>query len=181
MKNQKNYLLFSIMAFLIILIALVITLRVLQKEEAEENYNIQIENGIIVTDADYDAIKKESMQDKLLGMGERDRMEYYISNFVNLVEKDKIEEAYALLNAEFKENYFPTAGQFQTYVEKYFYSMSSLNFTNIERTGNVYIMWVNIKDLINGKPSDPGKECTFVIKENNVNDIELSFNVEGIE
>ena len=58
------------------------------EEMTEEELQIAVQNKI-------DNMKVN----ELYGMGERDRMEYYISNFVNLVEKDKIEEAYALLNA----------------------------------------------------------------------------------
>jgi hypothetical protein len=118
------------------------------------------------------------MTEKLLSMGERDRMEYYVSNFINLVEKKEYEKAYDLLYEDFKNNYFPTAGQFQTYAQKYFPTMASLDFTNIERNGNMYVLWVTITDPINGKKSDAGKEYNFVIRENSVNDIDLSFSVE---
>ena len=117
------------------------------------------------------------MKEKLMAMGERDRMEYYVSNFITLVERKKYEEAYNLLYDDFKKNYFPTAGQFQSYAEKNFPSMASLDFTNIERNGDTYVLWLTITDVINGSKNDAGKEINFVVRENDVNDIDLSFSV----
>lgn len=179
MKDEKNKIFLIIIILLVVLIILVSVLALLQdKEEAEPQVaNITISNGIIETDANYNEISKNSMTEKLLSMGERDRMEYYISNFINLIESKKYEEAYDLLYDDFKTNYFPTAGQFQSYAEKYFPSMANLEFTNIERNGDVYVIWVTITDLINGKKNEAGKEYNFVVRENDVNDIDLSFSV----
>ena len=180
-KNEKSKILLAIIILLIVLIILVSIQGVIKEKEQEESntYNIVISNGIVETDANYEEIDKNTLTEKLQGMGERDRMETYISNFINLVETKKYEEAYSLLYDEFKANYFPTAGQFQSYAEKYFPTMASLNFTNIERNGDVYVLWVTITDLINGKKDEAGTEYNFVIKENDVNDIDLSFSVIG--
>jgi competence protein ComGC len=179
MKKEKNTILVSIIVLLVILIFLVTLTGIIKNNSKKESYgNITIQNGIIETDIDYDEVSNDVMTEKLLSMGERDRMEYYVSNFINLVEKKEYEKAYDLLYDEFKNNYFPTAGQFQTYAKKYFPSMASLDFTNIERNGDVYVLWVTITDPINGKKSEEGKEYNFVIRENNVNDIDLSFSVE---
>lgn len=178
-KNEKSKILLAIIILLIVLIILVSIQGLIKEKEQQElnTYNIVISNGIVETDANYEEIAKNTLTEKLQGMGERDRMETYISNFINLVETKKYEEAYSLLYDEFKANYFPTAGQFQSYAEKYFPTMASLNFTNIERNGDVYVLWVTITDLINGKKDEAGTEYNFVIKENNVNDIDLSFSV----
>ena len=55
--------------------------------------------------------------------------------------------------------------------------MASLDFTNIERNGDTYVLWVTITDVINGSKNDAGKEMNFVVRENEVNNIDLSFNV----
>ncbi len=179
MKDEKNKILKSIIILLVILVIL-ITILVYAKKNTSNNKktaNITIANDIIETDANYNEISNNNMKEKLLNMSERGRMEYYVSNFINLVEKKKYEEAYNLLYEDFQKNYFPTAGQFETYAKKEFPNMGNLEFDNIERNGNTYILWVTIKDLINGKKDDVGKEYTFVVRENAVNDIDLSFNV----
>ncbi len=179
MKDEKNKILTSIIILLVILIIL-ITILVYVNKNASKNKktaNITISNDVIQTDANYNEITANNMKEKLINMTERGRMEYYVSNFINLVEKKKYEEAYDLLYTDFQKNYFPTAGQFENYVKKEFPSMGNLEFDNIERNGNTYILWVTIKDLINGKKDDAGKEYTFVVRENDVNDIDLSFNV----
>lgn len=179
MKEERKKLLTSIIVLLIIMILLVSYVVHLKKKNVEEKptANITIDNGVIQTDANYEEKKKDDMKEKLMTMGERDRMEYYVSNFITLVESKKYEESYSLLYDEFKKNYFPTAGQFQSYAEKYFPSMASLDFTNIERNGDTYVLWVTITDVINGSKNDTGKEMNFVVRENEVNNIDLSFNV----
>ena len=54
--------------------------------------------------------------------------------------------------------------------------MFSVEHTNIERNGDTYILWVNIADSLNGKNTKT--EYNFVIRENELNDFELSFSVK---
>lgn len=178
MKKEKNIILLAIIILLVILIILITIVGFLnKKEENSTNPNIKINNGIIETDVDYEETENRIKQEKLSGMLERDRMEYYISNFINLLEKKEYEKAYELLYEEFKSQYFPTAGQFQTYVESNFSSMMNLEFTNIERNGDVYVLWVNIQDAINGNKNE-FEEYNFVIRENAINDVDISFSVK---
>ena len=115
------------------------------------------------------------MTEKLSNMKERDRMEYYITTFLNYAEDGNYSKAYNMLYENFKAKYFPTDLKFEEYAKTHFISMEDKEFTNIERQDNTYYMWVTIKDVLNGKKDDPGVEYTFVIRENSLNDIDLSF------
>ena len=55
--------------------------------------------------------------------------------------------------------------------------MADLDFTNIERNGNTYVMWVTITDVLNGK-RDSGIAYNFVIEEIDINDINMAFSVK---
>ena len=139
-----------------------------------------LQTGVVETDADYEAIDQDNRTQKLEGMLERDRMEYYVSYFVKLIEEKKYQKAYELLYDEYKKNYFPNEAKFEEYCQKHFSIMMNLEFTNIERTGEYYIILVNVQDMISGK-SNEFDEYSFVVRENKINDIDLSFSVKGEE
>lgn len=117
-------------------------------------------------------IEKKELSEK----GERDRIEYYLSSFINEIENENYEEAYSMLYDDFKKNYFPTIEQFEEYANTKFPSMFALDYTNIERNGNTYVLWVNMGDPLAGK--DSVVEMNFVIRENDLNDFDISFSVK---
>lgn len=114
--------------------------------------------------------------EKLKKMGERDRMNYYFSYFVDLIENKAYETAYGMLYSEFKENYFNNLNQFIEYATVTFPKMANLNYTNIERNGDIYVLWVEVTDVLNGR-KDEKTEINVVIRENDFADIEMSFTV----
>ncbi len=175
MEKEKQKLYISIIVVLVVLIVLVsLTLDLRDKQKVVNH--VKVENGVEVVD--YDAIENEVMVGQLNNMKERDRMEYYITTFLNYAEDGEYSKAYKMMNAAFKDKYFPTEEDFRIYADKHFPSMEDKEFTNIERQDKTYYMWVTIKDVLNGKRNDPGEEYTFVILEKDLNDIELSFSVK---
>lgn len=118
---------------------------------------------------------KEQEREKLAEMGERDRMEYYVSEFINSIEKENYEEAYNLLYSDFKTNYFPTLEVFKEYVSTKFPKFIAIEHTNIERNGDIYVLWTNFSDSLGSK--DSSVEMKFVIKEYDLNDFKMSFSV----
>lgn len=119
-------------------------------------------------------VEKNREIENLQNMKERDRMEYYFNKFLEFIEDEKYEEAYSLLYPEFKENYYPTLEQFIEIMNQTFSDMTNVEHDNIERNGDVYVLWIYITDAVNGKPGEK-KEMNVVIKENDYNDFELSF------
>ena len=118
----------------------------------------------------------QAKREELSEMNERERMEKYWSIFINHIENNEYEEAYGLLYDDFKKNYFPTLDDFVQYAKKTFPNMINIQYTNIERNGDIYVLWINISDLLNGGANDK-KEMNVVIKENGLNDFVLSFSV----
>ena len=172
MDKNKKKIYISIIIVLVLLIILV-SVAVNIKQNAEKDQFKINENGI-----NYDEVEKTIMTEKLSNMKERDRMEYYITTFLNYAEDGNYSKAYNMLYENFKAKYFPTDLKFEEYAKTHFISMEDKEFTNIERQDNTYYMWVTIKDVLNGKKDDPGVEYTFVIRENSLNDIDLSFSVK---
>ena len=108
-------------------------------------------------------------------MEERDRMEYYFSRLLNAVEAQEYERAYGMLYSEFKDNFFPDLNSFETYMKKTFSKFSSVKHNNIERSGENYILYITVTNTLSSNPT--GKEMTFVIRENALNDFVMSFSV----
>lgn len=106
---------------------------------------------------------------------ERERMEYYVSKFTEAIETKEYETAYEMLYDEFKENYFPTLESFETYIKEKFPKFISLDHTNCERNGEIYVLWTTMSDVL--ITSYNAVEMNFVIKENALNDFVLSFSV----
>lgn len=124
------------------------------------------------------ALEKEIDQmeiNTVASLNERDRIEYYVSKFVEAIEEKDYERAYDMLYDDFKENYFPTLSSFEEYADSKFSKVLSLDHTNFERNGDYYILWITMSDPLSGKNSS--KDMNFVVRENALNDFDLSFSV----
>ena len=108
-------------------------------------------------------------------LNERERAEYYVSTFVTSIENKNYETAYEMLYDEFKNNYFPSITDFEEYAKNKFPSMISLDYTNIERNDNIYILWITLSNPLVGKKAD--KQMNFVVRENDLNDFDISFSI----
>ena len=119
----------------------------------------------------------DGIVDTLSNMSEQKRMEYYVSGFIKLLEARDIQNAYKVLNEDFKKNYFNNQEAFGEYIKKYFPKETSVKYKNFERLGEIYVFELEIKDILSNKPND--FSCYMVIKENDYNDFELSFSVDS--
>lgn len=167
-EKQMIYLIGIILIVFIVILAIFSTGK--NKQDKEQNV-LKEANGIVNIEVDDITIAK------LQNMEERDRMEYYFNMFLEYLDSGNYESAYDLLYSEFKENYFPTLQSFEEYVKKVFPEMASIEHENIERNGDVYVLWIKITDVMNGKKTDEPKEMNIVIRENDYNDFEMSFSV----
>lgn len=168
MKIKKNN---RLITFLFIIIIILLLLVYSTKKEKIDYNNLTEEELAQVVNEEI----KDMQTSKLSSMGERDRMEYYVSTFIKAIEEKNYESAYDMLYDEFKENYFPTLTSFEEYVSTTFPRMVSLEHTNFERNGDYYILFITMSSSLGSKNS--GIEMNFVIKENDLNDFVLSFSV----
>jgi hypothetical protein len=126
-----------------------------------------------------------SEDEEIKNLSESNRMKRYIGNFFNDIEDENYEDAYNVLNEQFKNTYFPRLNDFIEYANKYFDpSTLGVTYDNIERlgnnkTGNMYVLWVNIANIFEKQEDDEDidSDTNFVIIENDYNDYEMSFSV----
>ena len=171
MRIRKSKMPIIIGCVVLVLIILILILQAIKNRDVSNYDNMTDEEINIAIQEKVDNIN----MNKLASLGERDRMEYYVSEFISAIENENYEVAYKMLYDDFKENYFPTISDFENYARSKFPSMISLEHTNIERNGDVYVLWVTLANPLAGKSS--GKEMNFVVKENDLNDFDLSFTV----
>lgn len=162
-KNKKS----KIYIILILIISMIIVFINMKKDKQEI---LQEEKTAEEQENEMNTLAVQQME-------ERDRMEYYFGIFLEYVENQRYENAYNLLNEDFKQNYFPTIDLFKEYISNIFTEMSDIEHENIERNGDVYVLWIYVTDALNGKPGEK-KKMNFVIKENDYNNFELSFSVQ---
>lgn len=178
-RKQKKINMSFLMIWVILLVFLLIVIAIsnMIKSGSEIQYqgtlstNIEVDSG---ADANIVINEKLSETERLQNMTERARIEYYVTKFINYLEAENYNEAYSLLNDTYKKNYFQNIGTFEEYVKNNFSKMMDIKYTNFERSGEVYVIWMTVTDAINGNPNE-GKEINFVVKENAYNDFELSF------
>ena len=165
-KTKKIFITLITIMFVVLFI-----LSVMQKKaEVEDSV---VENTVELHKT---AVEKKEIN-RLLDMTERDRIEYYFSMFVREIEAEDYESAYSMLNKDFKANYFPTLIDFQLYVDEHFPSSISIEYENIERNGTTYILWLKMFNPLAVDKSN-AKSMKVVVKENAVNDFELSFSAD---
>ena len=172
MKKDKKKIL--IVLALVFIICVIVGIRLL-KARAEETNKENIVDINLITEETLINNEKENKASMLKYSNERERMQSYFSSFIEMIEAKQYEQAYALLYDEFKTNYFPTEALFKEYCEeKFIFQMFDVTYTNIERNGDIYILWIQIND-----PVGDGETMNLnaVIKENDFNDYVLSFSV----
>ena len=172
--RKRDLIIIIIIVFLAI-ISLVIYSKELQSVKKQEN------NGEITISQNEE--KKEVQVPRtdeeivkyLSKLGERDRMEYYCGEYFKHIEKKEYEAAYNLLYPEFKESYFPTLERYEEYVKKTYPSNWALDYEDITRQGDIYVLKLNVLDVLGSKENE--KSQRIVIKENNYNNFSISFQV----
>lgn len=157
---------------LFVILLIVILIGIISFSFRNKQNKVQVDKDVVANEKD----EQQNAISKVENMNERNRMEYYFAIFLNYLEDEEYESAYNLLYDEFKKNYFPTLKDFEEYAKKTFPKMINVEHENIERNGDVYVLWIYISDLINGGQNEK-KAMNVVIKENDLNDFVMSFSV----
>lgn len=110
--------------------------------------------------------------------GHNDKINELISNYFNYCNNKEYENAYVLLNEEFKSIYFKNINNFKTYIDAVFATKRMYNIQNYSNVNNIYVYNVRIMDDILATGTTENYqylEDKFVIKEEN-GELKLSLN-----
>lgn len=167
-RNLKVILI--ILAFLIVF-ALIIMIKISENRNANGNTIKNTDNAVQIAEKN-----KNGITEKVLSMGEADRIKAYIGQFLTSIESKKYDEAYSYLNEEFKQNYFQNVDTFKSYVEKKYPTNPKILYGSVTRQGEIYVAKVKISDLFNSDFQEFSQR--FVVRENTANDFKISFQAE---
>lgn len=176
MKMKRITILGICVSILVILLLVLVLISNTSKNKKLENDAVLIKTTSSV-DKKVNKAMDEAVKEKLSKLSEQKRVEYYATDFIKAIEARNISKAYSVLNLDFKTNYFNTKKSFEDYVDEYFPKEMSTKYENMERLGDIYVLVVDIKDILSKDPND--FECYIVVKENDYNDYELSFSVDS--
>lgn len=168
-KDKKTQKLKKVIIFLIItvlMIGLLLLVLLLGKQNTEEGKTEE-------------QIQEEKMQEEqkksLKSKGESQRMQEYLVTYLNYIETKQYEKAYNLLYPNFKELYYPDLEFYTQYVKNNYFSVMRIEFEDIQRQGEYYILSVTLLDIMDDLHS---KKQKFVIYEKGLNDFTLSFQAQ---
>ena len=167
LKNNKPLAIALIASVLIVLIVLTI---VLQRREKNRP----------LTQEEVEQAQEEILLNELAEGTEQERQQKYLSMFIENIENKNYSKAYSMLYQGFKDRYFRTEEEFENYCKEYFPEMISMEFRNIERLGNIYVLVENVSDALNGSKNNT-KSMYFVIQEEGYNNFKLSFSVNSLK
>ena len=179
-KNDKDTIkivVFSIVVLILISLNLVVFIN---HNSGNKIVDSDIDNEYtpknIVREVADDNVVEQSMQNNISQMGERNRCQTYIGEFLTWIEDGNYSKAYNSLNSEFKSNYFPSEEEFKNYVDTHFPKSSVLTYEDINRQSPYYIVTVKMEDDSNSSFATITER--FVVKENGNNKFEISFQIQ---
>lgn len=154
--------------FLLIMLVAIFIATKMNKDESPEAVSARL-------DSEYREKKNEQTVIDLSKKSERERMQFYCADFFKKIDSGHYEEAYNLLYSDYKENFFPTLANFTEYFKEYFPDDFALKYNNIERLGDIYVLWVSVSDTVNGSKLGHNFSMNVVLKENELNNYVISF------
>lgn len=166
-KNKKISRLKKLIILLsIVLVVLIIAIIVILEKKQDSKEEISVITEQEVKDNTIKSLKSKS---------EVERMQIYLTQYMSYLENKEYEKAYSVLNQDFKNLYFPTIYHFTEYVEKNYFDVTRIEYTDIQRQGKYYILEVTLSDIFD----ELNLKCqSFVIYEKSWNEFELSFQAE---
>ena len=141
------------------------------QQKSSENTTVQ--KATIKTEEEKEAEEIATLKT----LGERDRMERYFGKYIGYIEEEEYEKAYNLLYEEFKQNYFKTLDDYVKYIKETYPEMISVEYTNIERQGQYYVLFVDIVDLMATSGNENKISQNIVIYETDYNEFYISFSL----
>lgn len=184
-KYQKDKIQLMILILLVILLIIInlilFTKEVLQPKIQKQKIKQDVANSSNQSIETKQEVEVARSDDEIVQMlkssnyTERDRIEYYCGEYFKKLELKEYDSAYNMLYDEFKQKYFPTVEEYEEYVKKIYPEEWALDYVDITRQGDIYVLKLTILDVLGTKETE--KSQRIVIRENNYNDFDISFQV----
>lgn len=115
------------------------------------------------------------------------KVQMNLNKFILMINNQDWENAYNLLDNEFKNNQFKTMEEFKKYIEMNSYRYNEMKVTHFDVIGNIYKCSVELTDATDGKYKDLSKgtgesgyiyNWTFMVQLGEEYEFKISFNNE---
>ena len=188
MKKNKNYeqelqkskIMLLILLLLIFLVVIIVAIQkaLLSQNTNKPGANLIPSNITITEDMTEEEVNEITTEiEQLSKISEAKRMKYYLTKYIGYIENGEYEKAYNLLYPDFKQNYFPTLEDYTKYVQKKYSDFITTNYEDMQRQGNIYILYVKIQDLSEPTNEEKNFSQKFIIQEQEINKFTISFEV----
>ena len=165
-KNKKNIIKITIIVCIVLIIILLFLLIALKSKIKENNNETVVETQ---------EAREVKVTDYVRTRSEKERMQVYLAEYIKHIERGEYTSAYEKLYPDFRKNYFETESEFVSYVKRYYSDLMMLDYEDIQRQGNYYILSVKITNMQEAQTEISQK---FIIYENGLNDYYISFQVK---
>ncbi len=125
-------------------------------------YKVILDNYTIVND---------EFIEKYNNLSEQQKVALNIEKFVQAINDNSYNYAYNCLADSFKNNYFRTQEEFETYVKSNFYESNTITYNSFETQGELYTYSVTITN----KETNEQKTKTFIMQLGEGTEFALSF------
>lgn len=165
-NNKKKRIKIAIIICVILIILLLLLIAILTPKDKNQQ---KTSNTITLEE------KEEMVTNYVRTRSEKERMQVYLSEYLKFIEDGKYDLAYEKLYPEFKNNFFETEQEYISYVKSHYSTLMMIDYEDIQRQGNIYILSVKITDLDDIQTES---ENVFMVQENGLNDYYISFQVK---
>lgn len=174
MNKNIKIVIMLIAVLIIIALVLIISINILDSRKNDKTVGQTEETTNVISEEELDKARDEVVSTK----NETSRIKTYLGQYFSYIEGKDYQKAYDVLFDNFKNNYFTSLEQFEQYIEYKYPKNIVLNYTKVDRQGNIFIITV---EIINGLDITNKFEQRFVIQENELNNFNISFQVENSE
>ena len=168
-KNIKYFIYIIIIAFLVAINIRIFSLRRPKAEKIENN--IVEENRLpdnVIREQNRNATIEEAYK-----LGNIERIERYLGEYVGFLKTGKLEEAYAKLNQGYKEKYFPDFNTYKEYITTNYPKDILITYGTETQKGELWEVEINFSDRSDS--SFNGFTQRYVVRENGAYDYTISF------
>ena len=165
---EENKKLKYIILLIVVLLLIAINIIVFINNYIEESNVGHIENKVtsnIVNELTSNEVDNKNRENKIASLNEKSRMQTYFGTYISYIEVKDYQSAYNLLYDGFKQTYFPTLQDFEQYAKTKYPNNMIINYTNITREGTIYVLTLEIRDVLNSNKQTEIESTQVVVME----------------
>lgn len=178
---EENKKIKYIMLLIVVLLLIAINIIVFMNNYIEESNVEHAENKVtsnIVNELTSSEVDNKNRENKIASLNEKSRMQTYFGTYISYIEAKNYKSAYDLLYDGFKQTYFPTLQDFEQYAKTKYPNNMIINYTNITREGTIYVLTLEIRDVLNSNKQTEIESTQVVVMEEDINKFKISFEVQ---